>query len=98
MKQTISLILSLFLFTSTICVAQTDGKSLAIEGLKYYNGKVVEKNLEKAAGFFRQSAEAGDMVFPWLLLFQRRGYRQKSFRGIQLVQQISSPRLCPGTV
>ena len=43
MKQTISLILSLFLFTSTICVAQTDGKSLAIEGLKYYNGKVVEK-------------------------------------------------------
>ena len=67
MKQTISLILSLFLFTSTICVAQTDGKSLAIEGLKYYNGKVVEKNLEKAAGFFRQSAEAGDMVGQYFL-------------------------------
>lgn len=46
---------------------QPDGKSLAIEGLKYYNGRVVAQNFQQAATYFRQSAERGDMVGEYFL-------------------------------
>ena len=43
-----------------------EGKKLAIEGLKYYNGRVVAKNVQTAASAFRGS---GTAALPGILIY-----------------------------